>query len=1246
MEASEYAISWQEVTYLPDIAAAYQAPNRQQDFRAYFTTQGITLIPRQDASAWRLDLGLLGQSPPELAVETNRIDYQREDLEEWYVNSPGGLQHGFTFSQPTESGLLQVELSIGGSLSPALEAGGGQVSFSAADGQPVLQYGNLVVLDALGNMLPIRLELLNPTIVRLSVDSAGAAYPINLMALLTGLAPESPAEPAALPSSPSWSADPTNQLNSYFGWSASTAGDLNGDGYSEFMVGAYGFDGGETNEGKVFVYFGSVSGLSATPGWTAESNQAEAILGYFLAPAGDINGDGYYDLLLAAHGYDNPEVNEGRIFLWYGSAAGLGADGTPANADWSYETNNAGDLLGVSDGMAGDVNGDGFGDLIVGMYGYDNNETDEGAALAFYGSATGPGATPNWLVEQNQATAYFGFRVATAGDVNGDGFDDVIVGTEYYDHGEDNEGAVWVYHGSASGLSASANWFAESNQTASRFGGYSNNTAGDINGDGYSDVVVGAKQYDYACSSEEEGAVFVWLGSVAGLGDNGNPGNADWKGCGDSSGYQFGAAVSTAGDVNGDGYADLAVGCILCWIGADQGAIFLYYGSAGGLGATGTPNNADWTGKITAAGIDLGYAAGTAGDVNGDGYSDVFGGARFYDHEATDEGGAFVWYGSPDGLSTGGWRAESDQASAALGTCAVTAGDLNGDGYADVVIGASNYDKGEDNEGAVFVWFGSASGLGANGTPANATWMAESNQVGASFGYSCGTAGDVNGDGYDDLLVGAYLYDNGNADEGAAFAWYGSPTGLGAFGDPSNADWTAEGGQDTARFGHIVNRAGDVNGDGFSDVIVGAYQYDKGQADEGTAYVYHGSASGLSMTYNWMAESNQASSQFGVSASTAADVNGDGFSDVIVGAWGYNNGLSGEGMAFVWLGSASGLGANGTPANADWKAASGQQDANFGRAVSTAGDVNGDGYSDIIVGALYYDKVEFNEGAVFVWLGSATGLGADGTPANADWMAESNQPGSDFGLVVGNAGDVNGDGYTEVIVGARYYDNGQTDEGRVFVWYGSSSGLGANGTPANVDWSVESDQQNANMGYGPTGSAGDVNGDGYADVLVAVYNGGTSSEGIANLYNGNKGRGLAMTPQQMRSDGLAPVALLGASNSGTAIQLRLTGRMPLGRQRVKLEWQITPLGMAFTDASAIHGVSANWIDTGMSGATISQTIDGLTPFTSYHWRLRLLYFPNRMGQVASRWLHQPWHSFAEKDFFTPAAKIYLPICVR
>jgi hypothetical protein len=443
---------------------------------------------------------------------------------------------------------------------------------------------------------------------------------------------------------------------------------------------------------------------------------------------------------------------------------------------------------------------------------------------------------------------------------------------------------------------------------------------------------------------------------------------------------------------------------------------------------------------------------------------------------------------------------EADQAGAELGVSVAGAGDVNGDGYADVIVGARFYDAGQTDEGAAFVFLGSASGI-ASGNPASAAAQLESDQADANFGYSVAGAGDVNGDGYADVIVGARFYDAGQIFEGAAFVFLGSASGI-ASGSPATAAAQLESDQAEAEFGVSVAGAGDVNGDGYADVIVGALFYAAGQSFEGAAFVFLGSASGIvsgnPATAATQLESDQADAELGVSVAGAGDVNGDGYADVIVGTHGYDAGQTNEGAAFVFLGSASGI-ASGNPSTAAAQIEADQAEARLGHRVAGAGDVNGDGYADVIVGARFYEAGQALEGAAFVFLGSASGI-ASGNPVTAAAQLEADQVFANLGVSVAGAGDINGDGYADVIVGARFYDAGQADEGAAFVFLGSASGI-ASGNPSTAAAQLEADQANANLGYSVVG-AGDVNGDGNADVVVGsrFYDAGQTDEGAAFTF--------------------------------------------------------------------------------------------------------------------------------------------------
>ena len=431
--------------------------------------------------------------------------------------------------------------------------------------------------------------------------------------------------------------------------------------------------------------------------------------------------------------------------------------------------------------------------------------------------------------------------------------------------------------------------------------------------------------------------------------------------------------------------------------------------------------NAAWTVESNQDSAEFASAVAPAGDVNGDGFSDVLVGAKSFDNGQNNEGRAFLYLGSPTGLATSpAWTAESNQASANFGESVAAAGDVNGDGYADVIVGAPNWSNDEQDEGRAVVYLGSATGLATS-----PIWSVESHQRSAYFGMSVATAGDVNGDGYSDVIVGATFYDNDQLDEGRAFVYHGKPTGV-----SSTPAWTVESNQTQSWFGWPVATAGDVNGDGYSDVIIGASSYSNGQEGEGRAYVYHGSVNGLLANASWISESNQAASHYGASVAGAGDVDGDGYADVIVGSSQYNNGQSLEGRAFAYHGTATGL-----ETTASWTAESNQVGAHFGNSVATAGDINADGYADVIIGVDEYDNGQSQEGRAVVYLGGNAGL-----DQTSIWFAESNQVDGSFGQQVATAGDVNGDGFSDVIVGAPWYDNGQNAEGRAFVFLGAGGG--------------------------------------------------------------------------------------------------------------------------------------------------------------------------------------------------------------
>lgn len=427
----------------------------------------------------------------------------------------------------------------------------------------------------------------------------------------------------------------------------------------------------------------------------------------------------------------------------------------------------------------------------------------------------------------------------------------------------------------------------------------------------------------------------------------------------------------------------------------------------------------DWIGESDIDGAEYATSVASAGDVNGDGYDDVIVGAHFYSHGENMEGRAYVYHGSSSGLKPlPAWTFESNTIECELGWSVASAGDVNGDGFDDVLVGSEYCSPNPatvNREGRVYLFHGSASGL-----PTTPSWTLNGTDPQESLGAAIASAGDVNKDGYSDVIIGAPWWTKDDH-LGKVYLFYGSGSGL-----PTTASLTIEGSQNWSGLGSSVASAGDVNGDGYDDIIVGQDHMDNPEADEGRAYVFPGSSTGIQTLPMWQFENNVIDSVVGESVASAGDVNNDGFDDVIVGGFRYSNPDTREGVAYLFLGSASGP--STTPA---WKSESNQAYAEFGQSVSSAGDVNQDGYDDILVGAPWFSNGQAFEGAAFLYFGSPIGL-----LASTVFMAESNQVEANLGYYARTAGDVNGDGLADIIVGAQRYDGGQGNEGRAIVYQG------------------------------------------------------------------------------------------------------------------------------------------------------------------------------------------------------------------
>jgi hypothetical protein len=450
-------------------------------------------------------------------------------------------------------------------------------------------------------------------------------------------------------------------------------------------------------------------------GWTSSGDDVqEASFSEDVAGA-DVNGDGFVDVMIASAGTDYVMISPtapgelrrpSAVYAFLGSATGL----APAPG-WSVTGLG---VQGLGEGApvlaTGDFNRDGYGDVVVGVPGPgDDSPTDgscnpspctmaqcAGSAYLFLGSPTGLGHVPTWTAH-GDGVAYerFGASVS-AGDVNGDGYDDVVVGA-------DNHWALWpacpgtgrayVYLGGAGGLAASYAWMSSGDSVDHSLYGASVST-GDLNGDGFDEVIVGAPQESMAgAGGSLVPKVFVYSGSASGPAST-----PSWTADG------VGFLVSAHGDLDGNGYDDLIT------VGSTGmpavAGVYGYPGSHGGMPATPT-----WSFHHSPDSRFF-RPLSSAGDVNGDGFDDLVIGES-QAPASTYVGAAYLYLGGGAGPSASPtWVAGGEMTLTLFGATVSIVGDVNRDGHADVVVGAPQYSTTHPDAGKAYLYFGASTPTG------------------------------------------------------------------------------------------------------------------------------------------------------------------------------------------------------------------------------------------------------------------------------------------------------------------------------------------------------------------------------------------------------------------------------------------------------------------------------------------------------------------------------------------------------
>jgi hypothetical protein len=464
---------------------------------------------------------------------------------------------------------------------------------------------------------------------------------------------------------------------------------------------------------------------------------------------------------------------------------------------------------------------------------------------------------------------------------------------------------------------------------------------------------------------------------------------------------------------------------------------------------------------------------------------------------------------------TNGFQINGEVNGDRSGVSVAPAGDVNGDGIDDLIIGAHKAGPNGSYSGASYVVFGRTTGFAANLDLSTLDGTTGFKINGETFddysGYSVASAGDVNGDGIDDLIIGAWRADPNGLDSGASYVVFGRTTGFAANLNLSTLDGTT-GFQISGEVaydynGRSVASAGDVNGDGVDDLIIGAYAADPNGSYSGASYVVFGRTTGFAANLNLSTLDGTTGFQIngevtfdlsGFAVASAGDVNGDGIDDLIIGAFGADPNGSNSGASYVVFGRTTGFAANLNLSTLD--GTTGFQingEAAFdgsGRSVASAGDVNGDGIDDLIIGAHSAAPNGVLSGASYVVFGRTTGFAANLNLSTLDGTTGFQINGEvafDLsGFSVASAGDVNGDGIDDLIIGACRADPNGLDSGASYVVFGRTTGFAANLNLSTLDgttsFQINGEVAGDRSGYS-VASAGDVNGDGIDDLIIGAF---------------------------------------------------------------------------------------------------------------------------------------------------------------
>jgi hypothetical protein len=402
-----------------------------------------------------------------------------------------------------------------------------------------------------------------------------------------------------------------------------------------------------------------------------------------------------------------------------------------------------------------------------------------------------------------------------------------------------------------------------------------------------------------------------------------------------------------------------------------------------------------------------GEAAGSivamAGDVDADGYGDVLVGAVYSDERGEHAGLVYLVRGPLEGrqgLGAATARFLGEEADALAGMSAAGAGDVNGDGHADILVGSPGLDAGGDGAGAAYLMYGPQEG---DVDLADADARILGDLPGDSVGYDVSAAGDMNADGFADVIVGAGVADvDGLVDNGEACVFSGPVVGEYRLSDAAAC---LVGPETLVEAGSNVAGPGDVDGDGLDDLWVAG---GRGSEIPGAAWLVHGPVAGRIDLHDAdaVAYGEAGGDRFGTDAAGAGDVDADGYADLLVLAWTADRGGEDAGAAYLFRGPLQGEGA-AADADVIW---AGSPESPLSPQIRSAGDLDADGWPDLVLSSGHDSRAGADAGAALVFYGP---LLDRSEPRSLFGPA----PGDLAGWSVEGGADVDGDGTDDLMVG-------------------------------------------------------------------------------------------------------------------------------------------------------------------------------------------------------------------------------------